>query len=269
MYRKAVITFVDILGFKEIIASSSYEHVAKKLETVRRLSGHSKDEDGDGFDPKVIQFSDSIIRIRPLDSIANKASRYGLLYFELLDLVHLQGELINHGVCVRGGVSFGNVHFDDSTLFGPGFVRAHELESIYANYPRIVIDPELIGMLRKDKRLASAQNSVADELSYIRKNIRKGDDGIYFIDYLRSFMAEIEKPKNVTQFLANHRQVILEQSTGVSQLTPVSAKYLWMANYHNAVLAELDYAFFRSHGLKRSDLEICPKDMPLLQGVET
>jgi hypothetical protein len=268
MYRDAVITFVDILGFKNLIASSTYEEVAAKLSTVRRLSGLDEAEDGEGFEPKIIQFSDSIIRIRPLDSAANMEMRYGLMYFEILDLVHMQGELINHGVCVRGGVSIGNVHIDNQTLFGPGFVRAYELESIYADYPRIVIDPVLIAQLKKDQRLASAQNTLSQEFTYIRKNVRKGSDGIYYIDYLRSFLDEIDDPDNIPVFLQNHKAIILRNAGGATQLSSISAKYLWMATYHNELIAEFDGEFFKVHGLKRTALEVTPKEMPLLQSVE-
>ena len=268
MYRHSVITFIDILGFKQLIAKSTFEEVAKKLKTIRRLSELDEAQDGEGFEPKIIQFSDSIIRIRPLDSKANKESRYGLMFYEMLDLVQMQGELINHGICIRGGVSIGDVYFDDQTLFGPGFVRAYELESIYANYPRIVIDPVLIDNLRKDKRLASSHNSLTDEFEYISKNVRKEADGIYFIDYLRSFLTEIDEQDNIPVFLANHKQIITANAGGATELTPISAKYLWMASYHNGVIAELQDEFFAHHEIERKDLEISPTEMPMLQSVE-
>lgn len=263
MYRRAVITFVDILGFKHLINKGTFEEIAKKLHTVRRLSDVDDLQDGESFEPKVIQFSDSIVRIRPLDSGSNRESRYGLMFWEMLDLVHMQGELINHGICVRGGVSIGDVHFDDQTLFGPGFVRAYELESVYANFPRIVLDPDLIQQLRKDKRLASEHHTPADEFAYISKNIRRENDGIYFIDYLRAFQTEIDEPDNIPVFLRNHKKIIVSNAGGAAQLNPVSAKYLWLASYHNSVIREFTEDF-----RKREELEITPKEMPMLQSVE-
>ncbi len=269
MYREAVITFIDILGFKELIASDNYDNVEKKLKVVHRLSGvnEQNENDGEGFESRVIQFSDSIIRIRPLDSTANKKFRYGLMFHEMLDLVHLQGELINNDVCIRGGVSIGLVHFDNETLFGPGFIRAYEMESAYANYPRIALDPNLIEQLQKDQRLASGHNLLADEFDHIQKNIRKGSDGIYFINYLRSFLGEIDDAENVPAFLAHHKEIILRNASAFQGLNPVSAKYLWMATYHNEVIADLPNPFFESHGLKRGQLEISSKEMPILQNV--
>lgn len=267
MYRPAVITFVDILGFREIIATGTFESVSKRLRTVRRLSGADPSGTGEDGEAKVIQFSDSIIRIRPLDAEANKG-RYGLLFFEFLDLLHMQGELVNHGICMRGGISIGDVHYEDDTIFGPGFVRAYELESVYARFPRIVIDPILIAQLKKDERLSSKHNPLGEEIRQIRKNIRKDSDGVYFIDYLQAFVDEIDDPENVPVFLGNHKRMILANSAKFGELNPVSAKYLWLATYHNRLIAGIQPKFLKHHGLKRSDLEISEKEMPVLQLLE-
>ena len=148
-------------------------------------------------------------------------------------------------------------------VFGPGFVRAYELESVYANYPRIVLDPVLIQQLRQDKRLASNHNTLADEFAYVSKNVRRENDGIYFIDYLRSFQTEIDEPEYIPVFLRNHKEIILKNAGGAAQLNPVSAKYLWLASYHNSVIHEFKEEFWR-----REKLEITPKEMPMLQAVE-
>ncbi|WP_310452783.1 hypothetical protein [Sulfuritalea sp.] len=268
MYRAAVITFVDILGFKALVSSCTYDEIRSKLETVLKFSGFDEEEDGEGFEPRIIQFSDSIIRIRPLDSKTNSEFPYGLAFFELLDLVHMQGELINHGICLRGGISIGDIHFEEKTIFGPGFVRAYELESIYAKYPRVVVDPKLIDALSTDNRLLSSHNSWDEEISSIRKNLRREDDGVYSIDYLRSFLGEIDEPEDQPFFLENHKKLILSNSKAFGELNPISAKYLWMAHYHNTVISELTDKFFDAYEMERSDLEISPKEMPVLQALD-
>lgn len=265
MYRTSIISFIDILGFKNLVNSSTYEELSEKLRIIRRLSGDDDGLNGEGLEPKVIQFSDSIIRIRPLDSETNKEAPYGAMFYEMLDLVHLQAELINHGVCVRGGVSIGKVHFDDDTLFGPGFVRAYEMESVFANYPRIVIDPSLIQLLGNDSLLFSNHNSVDDELNAIKKNITKGSDGLYFVDYLRSFQSEVDSLEDIPLFLSNHKQIIIENSSETDNLTSVSAKYLWMSTYHNEVVDELSDKWLKSYGLRKAELLISADDIRMLK----
>lgn len=265
MYRTSIISFIDILGFKNLVNSSTYQDLSKKLKTIRRLSGDDDGLNGEGLEPKVIQFSDSIIRIRPLDSEANHEAPYGVMFYEMLDLVHMQAELINHGICVRGGVSIGEVHYDDDTLFGPGFVRAYEMESIFANYPRIVIDPALIQLLGNDRLLFSNHNSTDDELISIRKNIAKGSDGLYFVDYLRSFQLEVDDLEDIPIFLNNHKQLIIENASGADNLTSVSAKYLWMSIYHNEVVSELDEESLKNFGWEKRKLLISVDEIPMLK----
>ncbi|MNZ54777.1 hypothetical protein D3C78_726890 [compost metagenome] len=268
MYRTAVITFIDLLGFKSIVNSCSYEEIRNKLETVLKFSGFDKNEDGEGLEPKIIQFSDSIIRVRPLDSKSNSEFPYGLAFYEFLDLVHIQGALINHGICLRGGISLGQVHFEDKTIFGPGFVRAYELESTYAKHPRIVVDPKLICAISNEKRLLSPHNSFKEEIRSIRKNLRHEDDGVYSIDYLRSFLGELDEPEDRPIFLENHKKLILSNSKAFGELNPVSAKYLWMATYHNEVIKEIGDQFFDYYEIERADLEISKSEMPILQGLD-
>ena len=93
---------------------------------------------------------------------------------------------------MRGGISIGDVHYEEDTIFGPGFVRAYELESVYARIPRIVIDPTLIAQLKSDERLSSKYNEFREDVRQIRKNIRKDFDGVYFIDYVQTFIDEID-----------------------------------------------------------------------------
>lgn len=267
MYRKSVITFVDILGFKSLVNSKSYTEIQHILNTVLRFSGFDEEETGEGMEPKVIQFSDSIVRIRPLDSEINLKFPYGLAFYEFLDLVHMQGELINQGICIRGGISIGDVHFEDETIFGPGFVRAYELESNHAKYPRIVVDPDLLNVFSEDRRLLSSHNRWEDEITSIRKNLRKEDDGIVSVDYLRSFLGEVDYAEDLPLFLLNHKKLILENSKEFRALGSVSAKYLWMTNYHNQVISEIREEAFDEFKIKRSDLEISKDEMPLLQSV--
>ena len=64
-------------------------------------------------------------------------------------------------------------------------------------------------------------------------------------------------------FLRNHKDLIVKNVGGATQLTPVSAKYLWMASYHNSVIRDLKEEFWR-----QEELEITPKEVPMLQSVE-
>ncbi|WP_153028144.1 hypothetical protein [Pseudomonas aeruginosa] len=265
MYRQCIISFIDLLGFKDIIQNSSAEDIRRRLSIVRDFSGLGDFENGEGYAPKVIQFSDSIIRIRPIDSEANRAYNYGIVFHELLDLVHMQSDLINSRIPVRGGVSIGDVFYDEQTIFGPGFVRAYELESTFANYPRIVVDPEILSRVVDDSDLRSSHNDLENELGSIRNLLKCGDDGIHFIDYLKSYQSEIDDFEDIPTYLENHKSIIQSNINRFNSLNPISSKYLWMAKYHNEVVCDLSPAFFTQWDLERDDFLISDTEMPILR----
>jgi hypothetical protein len=48
------------------------------------------------------------------------------------------------GFYIRGGLTVGSlIHIRNKIVFGPALNRAYELESRYANFPRIILDPNV------------------------------------------------------------------------------------------------------------------------------
>lgn len=271
MYREAMVTYIDIIGFKNLVLSKPFDDVFKTLRIFHRQSTDDKEIDStvDANDSQVIQFSDSTIFIRWLDSRINEGFRTGLMFNEILDLLHIQGELINHGICIRGGISIGDAYYDGKNLFGPAFIRAYNLESEYAIFPRIVIDPELIIKLLEDDRLRSDHNSQTNEYESIRALLEKGSDGLYYINYLEAFMSEIDDQANVPIFITNHKNIILDKLKGEKRIDKISNKYLWMAIYHNNKVHRLDNNVLKQFGCNYNDLLISFNSVPLLSEIES
>jgi hypothetical protein len=100
IYRRALVTFIDILGFRELVASRSPSEVREIIRQVQSFgtqADHDLDEEVSDDEvnwTRTFAFSDSIIRIRPFDS----DFRAGALFQETLALVHMQGELADLGV---------------------------------------------------------------------------------------------------------------------------------------------------------------------------
>jgi hypothetical protein len=260
-YRTALISFIDILGFRQIVASRKCEEISAALRIMRRFS--EGDESGEEFSAKVIQFSDSIIRIRPLDSKANEEGRYGALFHELLDIGMMQGDLANENVYVRGGITIGEISSENETIFGPGFIRAYDLESKIANYPRIVVDRKIFDAMKSEPRLYSFHNDLEDELGYITREIHRGSDGIHYVDYLRVTINNMDDPHlGGHSFLKQHKANILSNIKSFTELDGESGKYLWAAMYHNQ---------FLETEIKKSEetdeLWITEEELPLLEAV--
>jgi hypothetical protein len=247
-YRPAVITFVDILGFREIVRERSASEVQDILGRVRSFAARETGEQS--FEhTRAFSFSDSVIRVRHYDTEYPS----GALFQEVLSLVHAQGELINDGVLLRGGLTTGLIHAESTSIFGPGFVRAYGLESEFANYPRIVLGAEVFSALRTDERLHANHHDAVDEIHYLRHLLRRSDDGLWFVDYLKAFREELDNPDVYPDLLLRHRDTIVSGASNPAER--VQQKYHWLALYHNQVCQEFGLNEFR----------ISPADIPALE----
>lgn len=243
-YRPSIVTFIDILGFRSIVATRSVGEVRKIVHQVQYHAG-SDDQKyiGETDDLKEIAnwtrcvfFSDSIVRIRPYDGKYHD----GGLFHEILDLVHAQAELANLAVFTRGGLTTGKIYHEKNTMFGPAVVRAYDLESSFANYPRIIIDPYALETLATDKRLRAEHHDLEDETRYIRDLIRQGDDGLYFVDFLGAFRGEMDNQEQFPDYLRNLKSIIVREARDAEERLSILQKYLWLARYLNEVASEHD-----------------------------
>ena len=253
-YEEYIVTFLDILGFRELIRSRSAEEVDQIIKLTRR---HAADEEGEQRELglRTVAFSDSVIRMR-------KASETSGLHFELMDLLHAQAGLLSYGVLVRGGIALGKVFQEDDRIFGPAFVEAYELESKVAVYPRVVVAPKLLGALVRGA--LPMAHVLEDELGYVMETLAVGDDGIYSIDYLRAFKWELDEPEHYPDFLAAHRKVVADMGAtirdGSGAPSSLELKANWLARYHNAVVGEV-----KALGVIKDDaLLLTPNDVPSL-----
>lgn len=253
-YEKYLVTFLDILGFRELIRTRSAEEVDQIIKLTRR---HAADEKGEQQELglRTVAFSDSVIRMR-------KASETSGLHFELMDLLHAQAGLLSFGVLVRGGIALGEVFQEGDRIFGPGFVEAYELESKVAVYPRIVVAPKVLDALVRGS--LPMDHALEDELGYVMETLAVGDDGIYSIDYLRAFKWELDEPEDYPDYLATHRKVVADLGTairgGPGAPSSLELKANWLAGYHNAVVRE---AKVRG-AVKDEALLVTPKEVPSL-----
>ena len=275
MYQESIVTFIDILGFGDLVKNSedNTDRINEVLgETQKSFSPVSWTEEGEeevnrDNQPKVLSFSDSIVRVRNIKTEANKKHPTGLLFAELSDLVWAQYELIHLGIIIRGGVSIGDIYISSGRVFGPGLIRAHELENKYALYPRIIIDPILIIKYKNEKLLKAGWHKIEEELKFFEDLIKQGDDGVWFVDYAREIGGLIA-PQEYLAFLQKHREVIIEgakKNKNHMELNSISIKFIWMANYHNHIISNLDDAACESCNLDKNEYIITSQELPALQ----
>ena len=269
MYEKAIVSFVDILGFKELVENSTSEIVKSALDLVNRFAAPKvENEDLDfSFVAESISFSDCIVRMRRIEKEPNLSYPAGLVFYEIIDLLHAQGELLNQGILIRGGIAYGDIYFDKNQIFGTALNQAYELEAKYAVYPRIVLSPDLIKETKINKLLKSDSHTYEMELEYIAKLIKLGDEGLWFIDYLRAMESELDDPGMYHGYLLGHKNIICEGAKKFQKMNNTLSKYLWMAKYHNDCVNKISDEWYEAYETTKTSFEISSNELELLQNL--
>lgn len=144
-YEKTVVIFIDILGSKDITSFEEKHNIHKIfhgsiIESQERQNTREKEHVI--YTRKLYSFSDCAFifyRYKP-DATEDKKNLNKLLQVALFNSAHISLELLNEGYIVRGGITYGDVYYDDLSFFGPAVDRAYEIESKEAVTPRILID---------------------------------------------------------------------------------------------------------------------------------
>ncbi len=180
--ERAVVTFIDILGFKNLVENKSENEMSEilslfhKYNTENPLDKYTSDNcistEKLALNIKTIFFSDSVVRIRYASDwekgVLSDGHYMCMLEKELLVLADIQSDLLKKGILIRGGTTIGDILYDEGTnqLFGKAMNRAYELESNIANYPRIVIDPTFTNVYSRSIDLIESPIYIDSEMLF-------------------------------------------------------------------------------------------------------
>lgn len=246
-YKNGFVTFIDILGFKKIVSEKSCDEVSKIIEIFYKQNVSKRDKIGDyKYEVDTISFSDSIIRASILQDDFSSADYCESLLNEIVNLSCIQMNLIREGILIRGGIDFGEISFDSKKgiVFGTGFVDAYTLESQIANFPRIVISPDVFD------NLEDFMNGEDDKtISNIIKCLSLDKDGIFYVNYLKqsmSLQSYLKEHKNgkvaenvFYEDMKAHKKLIVD-SVNMKMDIRTQQKYNWLTSYHNEINSTSD-----------------------------
>lgn len=253
-YRRALITYVDVIGFRSFIEQSeaNQNHVREidrilrvlrqELTKAPRFKSSERNPEGT---LRCFSFSDLTVRatlINNEEGLPNIFNREveTLAQKQLLLACWGKDDLENFPVLFRGAISLGDIAVDmddlnDEQIFGPALVRSYELESETAVYPRIVIDRDLMAKVKNSESVSGTPF------------ITQRDDGIDFVHYLfganEFFMTE-QPVSSPSSSLKNHKEMIEKTINNlgdkVKKKDRVIQKYLWLVKYHNHTVRQLE-----------------------------
>ena len=226
-YEERVIVFIDILGFREHVKRTVTEpdYFLKLRNVLNFISGLKSDKLDKEIGKEVTVFSDSIV-------ISYPAQLSGSVFWLLLDVVHLQMDMMANGVLVRGGVTVGQLCHNDSIVYGPAMVEAYELESKAAIYPRVVINNKIF-----ETAVMYPHNSPEEDLEYILDLCDQDRDGLWYVDFLRQ-QQEVEYEYDFAKALITIKKIIINEIEKNKSKPNVWMKYQWLKNYYNEVVID-------------------------------
>jgi hypothetical protein len=254
-YERCVVTFIDILGYRALLNEKHADDIVKIVRALRRFVRGDSDDKAPPTrmdEVRVItqsfseSVSDAVVRVRTIET----QRRYSAFFIELYDLMFATIACVNQGILIRGGMTIGPVHVGldgRGPIFGKAMVRAYEIESSEAIYPRIMIDEDALNAYAEDESLWDDGGFHPAEAKAVKKFIGTAEDGSYFLDYLNS--AEPEHFDDLLagqiKFLRNHRDLIKKGLN--SNDRKVRRKMAWLANYHNRSIATLRKQYDPDH----------------------
>ena len=161
-YNNRIVAFIDILGFTSLISTLKKDtdiqsKLHRALKLIHSYKNHSLNKDTIQSDLDISVFSDSIVISSGDDNLFNVIWACGWLQANLLYL----------GILTRGGIAEGCTVHENDILYGEGMIKAYQIESKAAIYPRIVIDDELFKYLNQN---------------LIENFLKQGNDGLWFIN---------------------------------------------------------------------------------------
>ncbi len=223
-YQPHLVTYIDILGFRELVQQKSPNFISWAIRQVQQITVpnvYTNKHKGENY----VNFSDLIVHTIPLDQ-RNQNGSEEILLAEIKYIAMVQAVLIEKGLLLRGAITIGKIERSYDVLFGPGLISAYELERDYAHNSRIVLDNQLLESI-KSKR----------SFEVLSDCIRLDDDGLVFVDYL-GFMQKVLNNDRMSyhRLVETHKNLIEKNLLNFQNNKRVLSKYLWLRKYHNAIV---------------------------------
>lgn len=214
---KSIVAFIDVLGSTEAIMKDA----DKSLQMMHDAYSEAIDLYQSLFDkerrikPNAKIFSDNIVV-----SVSREGeSGHGAFCAVAMISAIIQVQFLKHGFLTRGGIASGSFFVDNMMVWGTALVKAHDLENNLALYPRIIVDPDLIG----DLKLADPKCIFVKCKEWIEQDT----DNFFMISYLNKYL--LNKEIFIIKLMGLAEDNIVKYNS--EGKLKACQKWLWFSNY--------------------------------------
>lgn len=138
------------------------------------------------------------------------------------------------GFSIRGGMVIGmGIENDDGSIYGPSLFEAVLLEEECAEYPRIVLNDQVLKYIGTIENLpaTSEKNKVEAKIAEKCRELIVVEDGVPFVHFLTGNVMDILPPNENIVIIEQLKKYILESITQSSDNKRVRRKYEWIIEY--------------------------------------
>jgi len=241
-YSPRIVAFLDILGFSELVTRSVAEPAvfATVINSLAIPQAYGFKWDDAAFSSDVLQKIDVEIRPVVADMMQKSRERNRLTAFSdcvaisspadadgasavLQQIKGITGNLLMLGVLVRGGIAVGNLFHESGIIVGPALIEAYKLEQQVAHYPRVLVSPAVLDVLRNDNVRDNSREFIRDV------------DGMVFVDVL-GLNAASHTPRQLSLLGQIRKQLQPHADRASADRPGVASKYAWFLTYLDRVV---------------------------------
>jgi hypothetical protein len=208
--KRYYICYIDVLGYKQLLHErgemSFLKTIDKVFNQINELFISGSGSFRDNCYIKV--FSDNIVI-----AIDYSLGMNELIVFSSYIAIFQRVLLLEHNIFIRGAITEGNLYINEKYVYGSGLIRAHELESEIAIYPRIILDTK-----------SNIEATPPFETDF---------DGLSFINYLLPEL--LISVASYESAMSLHKKAI-EAGLKKYKQDRIIQKYMWCKLLHNDML---------------------------------
>ncbi|MBL0711057.1 MAG: hypothetical protein JJV99_08605 [Colwellia sp.] len=238
-YESRHVLFCDILGFTHAVKSkdinvsgifSILQNLQNYIDSANVLNFHpsgrysSREEQGYRIRPIAEHFSDCVV-------VSVEATNLGAIW--LCEVAsQLQGIIVQQGFLCRGAITTGEMCHRESTIFGPAYIEAVELEKETA-FPRIALSDNIL------EWFLSSEDETNYQIARIRESqlVAIDNDSTRRVDpfsQIKLYATSDQIPEHIKQLIRSWDSTIKSGIKHPDQKT--RGKYEWAASEYEKLM---------------------------------
>ena len=227
-----IVAFLDFLGATEKMKNhDKNDKFLQDICTVYNFAKHilkqTEKERKNKLEIKI--FSDNIFLAKKIENPETPNSIFeAYIDVEQFSLILYTNAMLT-GNFMRGKISIGQLYVDDTVVYGQALLDAHDGESKIANYPRIIVDKEIL--VRSEKNICDTFDP-PDEEGILKRDI---DGELYLAPFWGIPKIAKEQCNYIKQCLNFIDTAIVDEYKEIfaKKRKAVFPKYHWLANQFN------------------------------------